>query len=86
MQSYSIILMYALLFGALWFFMIRPQKKKQQDLAKMRNDLVVGDSVTTIGGIVGRVSVIKEDEIHLNVGHNQEILVVKKWAIGTVQK
>lgn len=86
MQSYSIILMYVVLFGALWFFMIRPQKKKQQDLVKMRNDLVVGDTIVTIGGIVGRVSVVKEDEVHMSVGHNQEVLVVKKWAIGSVQK
>ncbi len=86
MQSYSIILMYVVLFGALWFFMIRPQKKKQQELSKMRNELVVGDTIVTIGGVVGRVAVVKDDEIHMQVGHNQEVLVIKKWAIGSIQK
>lgn len=86
MQSYSIILMYVVLFGALWFFMIRPQRKKQQDLNKMRNDLVVGDTIVSIGGVVGKVTVIKDDEIYMQIGHNQEVMILKKWAIGSVQK
>ena len=45
----------------LYFFMIRPQKKKEKQAADMRNSIEVGDGITTIGGIVGRVASIKED-------------------------
>ena len=47
----------------LYFFMIRPQKKKEKQAADMRNSIEVGDGITTIGGIVGRVASIKEDTL-----------------------
>jgi preprotein translocase subunit YajC len=86
MQSLNIIIIYAAVLGVFWFLMVRPQKKKQQQLTQMRNALEVGDQVVTIGGIVGKVAVVKEDEIHLQIGHNQEVLVIKKWAVGSVSK
>ena len=52
----------------LYFFMIRPQKKKEKQAADMRNSIEVGDGITTIGGIVGRVASIKEDTFVLETG------------------
>ncbi len=86
MNQYTIILIYAAMIGGAWFFLVRPQKKKQQELNNLRNSLVIGDEIITIGGIVGKVSVVKDDELHIRVGQNQEILVIKKWAVGTVSK
>ena len=57
------ILMMVLMFGVLYFFMIRPQKKKQKEEAKMRDNLQPGDEIMTIGGFYGRVISVKEDSI-----------------------
>ena len=55
----------------LYFFMIRPQKKKEKQAADMRNSIEVGDGITTIGGIVGRVASIKEDTFVLETGSDR---------------
>ena len=57
------LLMLVLMFGVLYFFMIRPQKKKQKEEAKMRNNIQPGDEIMTIGGFYGRVISVKEDSI-----------------------
>ena len=86
MNQFTIILIYAAMIGGAWFFLVRPQKQKQKELNNLRNGLVIGDEIVTIGGIVGTVSAVKDDEFHIRVGQNQEILVIKKWAVGTVAK
>ena len=57
------LLMLVVMFGVLYFFMIRPQKKKQKEEAKMRDNLQPGDEIMTIGGFYGRVISVKEDSI-----------------------
>ena len=52
-------------FVIMYFLIIRPQNKKEKQAAAMRNSIEVGDGVTTIGGIVGRVASIKEDTFGL---------------------
>lgn len=52
-----------LIFVVMWFFMIRPQKKKQKEEAKMRDNLQPGDEIMTIGGFYGRVISVKDDSI-----------------------
>ena len=59
MGSWGSLLMIAALFVMLYFFMIRPQKKQEKKDAEMRNALQVGDEVTTIGGIIGKVVSVK---------------------------
>ena len=53
------ILILVVFIAVFYFFGIRPQKKKEQEDAQMRNNLAVGDEVTTIGGIIGKVVSIK---------------------------
>ena len=60
MESWISIAFLALMFLAMWFFMIRPQKKQEKKDQAMREALQVGDEVTTIGGIIGKVVSIKE--------------------------
>ncbi len=74
----------AALFGLMYFLLIRPQRKKNKELAQMRDALKNGDRVTTIGGIKGEVKRISEDDILLKVGETQ--IEIKKWAIGNVDK
>lgn len=74
----------AALFGLMYFLLIRPQRKKNKELAQMRDALKMGDRVTTIGGIKGEVKRISEDDILIKVGETQ--IEIKKWAIGSVEK
>jgi len=65
-----------------YFLLIRPQQKKDKKIREMRSNLVVGDHIITIGGIVGKVTKIKEDDITIEVGSDKTKFDVKKWAIG----
>ncbi len=75
-----------LIFAALWFFMIRPQKKRDNETKRMRNSLQEGDEIVTIGGIVGKVLNVKEDSVVVYVGSDKTKIEFKKWAIGEVSK
>ncbi len=59
----SQMIMMVAVFGVLYFFMLRPQMKKQKELKKFRENLTVGDKVTTIGGIHGKILAIDESTI-----------------------
>lgn len=80
------IVIYALIFAALYFFLIRPNSKKKKQEAEMRNSLEIGDEITTIGGIMGRVVAIKDDEdsIIIETGSDRVKMKFKKWCISTV--
>ncbi len=85
-SSYVIILVYVAIFVALYFFLIRPNSKKKKEEAQMRNSLEIGDEITTIGGIMGRVVAIKdeEDAIIIETGSDRVKMKFKKWCISTV--
>ena len=61
----------ALIGVVLYFFMIRPQKKQDKEISDMRNNLEVGDEVTTIGGIIGEIVSIKEDTVLIETGRDK---------------
>lgn len=84
-SSWSLILFPIVMFGALWLFAIRPQKKREKEAAAMRNSIDVGDSVTTVGGITGRVISVKDeaDEVIIETGTDKTRIRVKRWAIST---
>lgn len=65
----------------MYFMMIRPQKKQQKKEQEMRNNIRVGDEITTIGGICGRVVTVKEDTLVIETGANCNKMVIKKWAL-----
>lgn len=83
---WTIILLYAAVIGGLYFLVIRPQSKKKKKEEKMRGNVQIGDNVTTIGGIVGRVVGIKEDvdSIVIETGTDRAKLRIKRWAIGSI--
>ena len=72
------------LFVIMYFFMIRPQKKQEQEAAAMRNALAVGDEVTTIGGIIGKVISIKEETFVLETTKDRTKIRFLKGAIRSV--
>ncbi len=61
-----------ILFALMYFMLIRPQKKQQKQMQKMLAALVVGDKVTTIGGICGKVTKIKDEYVWITTGKNTE--------------
>lgn len=78
----SIILM-VVLFGGMYFLMIRPQKKQQKKDQEMRDSTQVGDEITTIGGIMGRVVTVKEDSLIIETGADRNKMKITRWAIQT---
>ena len=72
------------LFVVMYFLMIRPQKKQQQQDALMRESLAVGDEVTTIGGIIGKVISIKEETFVLETTKDRTKIRFLKGAIRSV--
>ena len=67
-----------------YFFMIRPQKKQEREEREMRNALQVGDEVTTIGGIIGKVISIKEETFVLETTKDRTKIRFLKGAIRSV--
>ena len=79
------LLMWVVVFGVFYFLLIRPQKKKDKQLKEMRENLNVGDKVTTIGGIIAHVAKVEENAVILEIGPNRTKVPFEKWAIGKVE-
>ena len=71
------ILMIVALIAIFYFFMIRPQSKKQKEIKQFRDAMQKGDKVTTAGGIHGKIKEIKENVIILQIDDNVKITVDK---------
>ena len=86
-ESYiSLFFTLALMLILLYFMIYRPQKKQEKKDAAMRAALEIGDQVTTIGGIVGRVVAIKDDTFVLETGADRVKIRFIKNAISSVEK
>lgn len=85
-SMWMMILLYGAIIAAIYFFLIRPNSKKKKEEAQMRNSLEIGDEITTIGGIMGRIVAIKDDEdaIIIETGSDRVKMKFKKWCISTV--
>ena len=68
---------------ALYFFMLRPQKKRQKAEEKLRNNIEIGDEIVTIGGICGRVVALKEDSIVIESPIDHSKIKIIKTAVQT---
>ena len=70
-------IMLLLIFGVMWFFMIRPQRKQQKELQKFRDGLKKGDKVVTAGGIYGTVDQVEEASVLIKVDGETKLRVAK---------
>ena len=77
------LLLIPLLIG-MYFLVLRPQKKQEKEANDMRNNLRVGDEITTIGGIIGKVVSIKEETVMIETGHDRTKIRILKSAVRTV--
>ncbi|MGM9615635.1 MAG: preprotein translocase subunit YajC [Oscillospiraceae bacterium] len=85
-SSASMIVMIVIMIAIFYFFLIRPENKKKKQAEEMRNNLAVGDLVTTIGGIVGRIVAIKSETIVFETSEDRVRMEVTKWAISSTGK
>ena len=83
-SPYIMPIMLVGMFVFLYFFMIRPQQKQQKEEQKMRNDLAVGDEITTIGGIIGKVISIKGETFVLETTKDKTKIRFLKGAVRNV--
>ena len=77
----SMILMLVAMFAIMYFVMIRPQKKRQKEEQEMRNAVEVGDEITTIGGICGKVVIVKEQHLIIETGADRNRMQITRWAV-----
>ena len=77
------ILMMVVMLGVFYFMLIRPENKRKKEAEQMRDTLKVGDEVTTIGGVTGKVVHIKDEKFVLETGADQVRIEFAKWALST---
>jgi len=82
----STVLPLVVVFGLMYVILILPQKKKEKKVKEMLNALEVGNNVVTIGGIIGKVVNIKDDEVTLETGVDKSKIKVKRWSIKDIEK
>ncbi len=80
----STVIMIAVLVLVFWLFMLRPQKKQEKKEREMRDSLAVGDEITTIGGIIGKIVSIKGDTFVLETTKDKTKIRFLRGAIRSV--
>ena len=86
MPDITMVIVLVGMIGVFYFFMIRPENKKKKKLAEMRESLAVGDTITTIGGIFGKVVSVDDDKLTFETSEDRVRVQVAKWAVSTVGK
>lgn len=82
----SILIMYAIMAVLLIGMFVIPQRRQNKRDAEMRSSLEIGDEVTTVGGIVGRVVALKDDTFVLETGSERVRIRFRKSALASVEK
>ena len=77
------ILMLVLMIAIFYFMMIRPENKRKKQAQEMRDSLKKGDTVTTIGGIIGRVVAVEGDTLVIETSEDRVRMQITKWAVST---
>ena len=78
------LLFLVIMFVAVYFFGIRPQKKQEREVNAMRNGLTVGDEITTIGGLIGKIVSIKDETCVIETTHERTKIRILKSAVSRV--
>lgn len=82
--NWSFLVMMGLIFVVMYFFMIRPQQKKQKELVKFRSSLQKGDKVITMGGIYGVIVEVKEQYVLVEVDNSVKLRIDKSSLVKDV--
>lgn len=73
-----------LLIGIMYILLIRPQKKKEKAVNAMRSAVKAGDDIITIGGIIGKVTRVKEDSLTIQIGADKTKMEITRWAVSKI--
>jgi len=83
----SMLIPMILVFGIMWFFLIRPQQKKLKEDEAMRNALRRGDQVLTQGGLIGKVTKVKDDgELEVEIAQGVKARMTKAAIVQVMSK
>lgn len=85
MNTYTMIIYFVVIIVVFYFFMIRPERKKKKKTEEMRKNLAVGEKITTIGGLTGRVVELTDTTITFETGEDRVRIEVMRWALSTVE-
>ena len=83
-STWVTIILLVVVFVVFYFFGIRPQKKQEKEVAAMRNNLQVGDEITTIGGIIGKIISIKDETCVIETTRGGTKIRILKSAVSKV--
>ena len=81
--SGSLLLMMVVMLAVMYFLMIRPENKRKKQAEEMRNNLKKGDQITTIGGILGRIVQVTDENIVIETSDDRVRMELAKWAVST---
>ena len=82
----SSLLMIVVMIAVFYFMLIRPENKRKKQAEEMRSSLAVGDQITTIGGIIGRIVMVKSESVVFETSEDRVRVEIAKWAISTKGK
>lgn len=77
---------FILMIVVMYFLLIRPQRKKDKENKQMLASLAVGDNITTIGGVCGKIIAVRDDVLTVEVGSDKVKLVFERWAIRDIDR
>jgi len=80
---FSLVVTFGLMIVLFYFLLIRPENKRKKQVNEMRSSLAVGDEITTIGGVVGKIVSIKDDIVVIETGADRVRVELARWAIST---
>src|SRR5690554_4160203 len=85
-KDFSSIFIFILIFVVFYFFMIRPQQKKQKEIQKARETMKAGDRVITSGGIYGKIKDVKENAFIIEIADNVRVKVDKNSVFNSAEE
>lgn len=85
-MEYSGIILLVLLVAVFYFMLIRPENKKKKATEQMRKELEIGDTITTIGGMKGKIVHLDDESLTFETGEDRVRIEITKWAISTTGK
>ena len=85
-MNYTSIILIVAMVAIFYFLLIRPENKKKKQQQEMRDNLAVGDTITTIGGVIGDIVYVSNDFIVIETSEDRVRIRFAKWAVSTVGK
>lgn len=83
-NAITTLVMLAAMIAVFYFFMYRPQKKQEKESTDMRNNLKVGDEITTIGGVIGKIVSIKDETVTIETSNERNKIRILRSAVRNV--